>query len=275
LPQSHRVPYGADVEVSIVVPTLDVTSDAVRECLRCVKATVQVPHELIVVDNGAPPQGFTAPVNAGLRAARGRHLVVLNDDVEVLDGWWEPLARALNAGADVVFPTTVEGEMIGFPAWCFAMRCDVLERFAVAPGEFLDRSLAIWASDVDLQPIVLHARGPGWHGQTLPWPASIGDFLLAGEVALSASPDEIAVQLVFADEHDSEMFYFSLVPGAVRTRRGYFLLERERAKVVPEHAGGRCDPEWSAISKVVLRCASDRDASATVASLRVFAEPLP
>lgn len=143
-----------------MVPTLDVTSTEVRECLRSVKATVRAPHELIVIDNGAPPQGFTAPVNAGLRAARGRHLVVLNDDVEVLEGWWEPLMRALEAGNEVVFPKTIDGEMIRFPAWCFAMRRDVLDRFAVAPGEFLDLSLAIWSSDVDLLLRLIAAGSP-------------------------------------------------------------------------------------------------------------------
>ena len=133
-----------------MIPTLDATLMEVRECLRNVKATVRVPHELIVIDNGAPPQGVTAPVNAGLRAARGRNLVVLNDDVEVLDGWWEPLARALDAGTSVVFPTTIDGKMSRFPAWCFAMRRDTLERFAVAPGEFLDPAMSVWAWDTDL-----------------------------------------------------------------------------------------------------------------------------
>jgi Glycosyl transferase family 2 len=347
---SSQVPYGADIEVSIVIPTLDVTSAEVRECLRYVKATVQVPHELIVIDNGAPPQGFTAPVNAGLRAARGRYLVVLNDDVEVLDGWWEPLSRALEAGSEVVFPMTIDGEMIEFPAWCFALRRDTLERFAVAPGEFFDPSLAIWSSDVDLyvrlkaagtpplcvpesrirhhnhrtvdlehpderfrgwlhaqlasdraafrikyplspggpstvispdqlppiplaaEPLVLQAPGPGWHGQTLSWPEGIGHFLLAGEATLSGLPEEIAVQFVFADEQDTPLFYFNLVPGAVKTRFGYFLLERGRAGPVPQRAGGQRDPAWSAIRKVIVRCSSeDPEASAVVTNLRAFA----
>ena len=90
---------------------------------------MRVPHELIVIDNGAPPQGFTAPVNAGLRAARGRYLVVLNDDVEVLDGWWEPLARALDVGHKIVFPRTIDAQPRRFPAWCFAMRRDTLKAF--------------------------------------------------------------------------------------------------------------------------------------------------
>ncbi len=342
-----------------MVPTLDVTSDEVRECLRGVKATVRAPHELIVIDNGAPPQGVAAPVNAGFRAARGRHLVLLNDDVEVLEGWWEPLARALDAGADVVFPTTTNGKMSRFPAWCFAMRRDTLDRFAAAPGEFLDPALTIWCWDTDLwlrlceadmppvhvresrirhafhrtadlehpddgyrgwlhaqftsdhaalrvkhpgyrrtprramspdrvpipiaiEPITAHAVGPGWHAQDVCWPEGIGHFLLEGEVALSVPPDEIAAQLVFADEHDVELFRISLVPGAVKTQLGgYFLLERERIRPVledvggrseEEHAGGQPVPTWSAVRKVIVRCASAHEASVTVTNLRAFAE---
>jgi Glycosyl transferase family 2 len=348
--QPRRLSDGADIEVSIVVPTLDVTLVEVRECLRNVKATVHVPHELIVIDNGAPPQGVTAPVNAGLRAARGRNLVVLNDDVEVLDGWWEPLAHALEVGHKVVFPRTINGAMTRFPAWCFALGRDTFEQLAVAPGEFLDPALAIWAWDTDLllrlsaagvppvcvpesqirhsfhqtadlehpddgyrgwldgqfasdhaalrikhphypgtprpamspdhapiaiaaEPITVNVAGPGWHSQTLRWPEGAGHFFLAGEIALDTSPGEISVQFVFTDEQDFELFYFDVVPGAVGIRFGYFCLPRERARAVPEHAGGKPGPAWSAIRKLVIRCASGREGSAIVTNLRAFAEP--
>jgi hypothetical protein len=343
--------YGADVDVSVVIPTLDVNSNAVRECIQHVKATINVSHELIVIDNGAPPQGFTAPVNAGLRAARARHLVVLNDDVEVLDGWWEPLARALEDGNPVVFPRTVDDvRENGFQAWCFALRRDTLEHFSFAPGEFLDPSLSVWYSDTDLRlrlsaagvapvlvpesrirhdgsrtvdlehpddgyrtwlhaqiasdraafqvkhplypggprpamtaehrpvdlsdgPITLHAHGPGWHSRALHWPSGAGHFFLTGELALSAGPEEISVQFVFTDDEDLELFYFNLVPGAVGIRAGHFCLPRERAREVPEQFRGEGAPAWQAASKIVVRCCSERHASAVVTNLRAFAEP--
>jgi GT2 family glycosyltransferase len=110
-----------------------------------------VPHELVIVDNGAPPQGFTAPVNAGLRAARGRYAVVCNDDVEVLPGWWGPLRETLDAGAPVAFPLTLGGAMRpDFAAWCFAVSRAALEEHAVAPGEFLHPDLVVWYQDSDL-----------------------------------------------------------------------------------------------------------------------------
>jgi hypothetical protein len=151
-PLCRRGPGVEPIEVSVVIPTLDAASPEVRECLRAVQATIRAAHEIIVVDNGAPPQGFTAPVNAALRAARGRHLVVMNDDVRVLDGWWEPLADALDGGAPLVFPLTVEGRMRWeFAAWCFAMSRETCARMASGPGEFFDPSMLVWCQDADLR----------------------------------------------------------------------------------------------------------------------------
>jgi 2-polyprenyl-3-methyl-5-hydroxy-6-metoxy-1,4-benzoquinol methylase len=147
----RRAPSDGEVELTIVIPTLDAAGERTRRCIRAAQANTTVDHEIVVVDNGAPPQGFTAPVNAGLRAARGRYLLVLNDDVELLPGWWEPLRDALDDGAAVVFPETVDGPMRhDFAAWCFALSRDTLERFAVADGEFLDPDLVVWYQDTDL-----------------------------------------------------------------------------------------------------------------------------
>lgn len=145
---------GTEIELSVVVPTLDAAGPRVQACLRALQRHTTVPHELIVIDNGAPPQGFTDPVNAGLRAARGRYLVVCNDDVHVDAGWWEPLRDALADPRDpaaVVFPRTVDGAMReDFAAWCFAFGRETLETFAVAPGEFLHPELRVWFQDTDL-----------------------------------------------------------------------------------------------------------------------------
>ncbi|HXC23033.1 MAG TPA: glycosyltransferase, partial [Solirubrobacteraceae bacterium] len=157
LPPYRQLPRGPDIDVSVIIPTLDATSPTVIGCIANMQATLEVPYELIVLDNGAPPQGFTAPVNAGLRAARGRHLVVVNDDVEVLDGWWEPLAQALDAGAQLVFPLTLDDYMqefqrwgCEFPGWCFAIGRDTFARMTVEPGEFFDPAMTVWYQDTDL-----------------------------------------------------------------------------------------------------------------------------
>jgi hypothetical protein len=145
-----------------VIPTLDATSDRVRACVAAIHRTTDAPHEIVIVDNGAPPQGFTAPVNAGLRAARGAYAVVMNDDVETLPGWWGPLRAGLDAGAAVTFPLTIDGVMRpDFAAWCFAVSRATLDEFAVAPDEFFDPALVVWYQDTDLlQRLRLAARPP-------------------------------------------------------------------------------------------------------------------
>ncbi|HEV7846538.1 MAG TPA: glycosyltransferase, partial [Thermoleophilaceae bacterium] len=147
---ARRVP-GEEPELTVVIPTLDAAGERVRACVSAVQARTEGPYDIVLIDNGAPPQGFTAPVNAGLRAARGRYAVVMNDDVEVLPGWWPPLRDALDAGASVTFPVTIDGAMrTDFAAWCFAVSRDSLERFAVEPGEFFDPRFRIWYQDTDL-----------------------------------------------------------------------------------------------------------------------------
>ncbi len=146
-----RRPAGEEPELTVVIPTLDAASERVRACIAAVQGTTEAPHEIVIVDNGAPPQGFAMPVNAGLRAARTPYVVVMNDDVEPLPGWWPPLRAAIDAGVAVACPLTVDGAMrLDFPAWCFAMGSDAVAEFSHAPGEFFDPALVLWYQDTDL-----------------------------------------------------------------------------------------------------------------------------
>jgi GT2 family glycosyltransferase len=146
-----RHPPGQDCELTIVIPTLDAGSERVRRCLAAIGAATGAAHEIVIVDNGSPPQGFSGPVNAGVRAARSAYVVVMNDDVEPEPGWWEPLRAALDAGAAVAFPLTVDGAMrTDFAAWCFAIGRPAIEEFGHCPGELFDPSLVIWFQDTDL-----------------------------------------------------------------------------------------------------------------------------
>jgi GT2 family glycosyltransferase len=160
---ARRAP-GETAELTIVIPTLDATSDRVAGCLRAIAASTEVPHQIVLVDNGSPPQGFTAPVNAGIRAARTPYVVVMNDDVEPLSGWWEPLRAMLDAGAAVAFPHTIDGAMrTDFAAWCFAMTAETVGEFGYADGEFFDPSLVIWFQDTDLLLALQRAGRPPVH----------------------------------------------------------------------------------------------------------------
>jgi len=156
-----RRALGAAPELSVVVPTLDGSSHRVRRCLIAIGEATDVPHEILIADNGASPQGYTAPVNAGVRAASGTYVVVMNDDVEPLPGWWPPLRDALDAGVPVTFPYTIDGPMRSdFAAWCFAFRRDGLERLSHAPGELFDPRFTVWYQDSDLLVRLMRAGTP-------------------------------------------------------------------------------------------------------------------
>jgi GT2 family glycosyltransferase len=159
-----RRPAGEEPELTVVIPTLDAASDRVRAGIAAVQATTDVAHEIVIVDNGCPPQGFASPVNAGVRAARTPYVVVMNDDVEPLPGWWPPLRAALDAGAPVSFPLTIDGPMrFDFAAWCFAMTREAVDEFSHADGEFFDPSLVLWYQDTDLLHRLRQAGRPPVH----------------------------------------------------------------------------------------------------------------
>jgi GT2 family glycosyltransferase len=152
---------GRDCELTVVIPTLDAGSARVRRCLAAIAAATDTAHQIVIVDNGSPPQGFSGPVNSGVRAARTPYVVVMNDDVEPEPGWWEPLRATLDAGAAIAFPLTVDGAMrTDFAAWCFAIGRDAIEEFGHAPGELFDPSLVIWFQDTDLLHTLRRAGRP-------------------------------------------------------------------------------------------------------------------
>jgi GT2 family glycosyltransferase len=204
---------GADPELSIVIPTLDAAGDRVRACVAAVQRATDAPHEIVIVDNGAPPQGFAAPVNSGLRAARGAYMVVCNDDVEVLPGWWAPLRAALDASASVAFPMTIDGAMRpDFAAWCFALSRATLDEFGVAPGEFLHPELKVWYQDTDL----LHRlRLAGRPPQLVPESRirhGLSETVATADPGLRAWIDA----QILRDKARFEALHGSAVPGAAR-----------------------------------------------------------
>ena len=145
--------YGIAPELSIVTPTIDVFSDRMRRCMSTVREHTEAPYETVIVENRAPPQGFTDPVNAAIRAAQGRYVVLLADDVEVRQGWWPPLREALDDGALVAFPDYWPK---GFPrselfmSACLAISREAISGYGYAPDAFFDPRFRICFQDSDL-----------------------------------------------------------------------------------------------------------------------------
>lgn len=101
---------------SVVVPCFDQLGYT-RHCVAALARHTRRPWELVAVDNGSTDgtaaylagvadagafpvvvvtnpenRGFPAACNQGLKAARGDHLVLLNNDAVVTDGWLDQLA---------------------------------------------------------------------------------------------------------------------------------------------------------------------------------------
>lgn len=103
---------------SIIVPTYN-AKELLSSCIRSIQLYTAVPYEIIVVDNGSTDgtaewckeqmlnvvqlpsnQGFPAACNAGLAAAAGDTLLLLNNDVIVSHNWLPCMLACLNSSAD-------------------------------------------------------------------------------------------------------------------------------------------------------------------------------
>lgn len=112
-------PDEAHPDVSIVIPTHG-AAEMLRKCLRAVAETADVRYEVIVVDDDATAAtrsvlsatkgahivvnerslGYLRSVNRGAAIARGRYIVLLNDDTEPQTRWLSELVARAEADPD-------------------------------------------------------------------------------------------------------------------------------------------------------------------------------
>ena len=107
-------PLAATRELSSIIILTYNQLQYTRQCVASIQSRTTQPYELIFVDNGstdgtvdylrslsnvtvienAENRGYSAGVNQGIRASRGKYIILLNNDVVVTSGW---LGRHLNA----------------------------------------------------------------------------------------------------------------------------------------------------------------------------------
>ncbi|HYL36051.1 MAG TPA: glycosyltransferase, partial [Bryobacteraceae bacterium] len=147
--------------ISVVIPSRNGKDLLARLLPEVVRQIEQVGGEIIVVDNGSgdrtaaflrdaypavviehsqTPLSFARAVNAGICKARYSHVCLLNNDMVIEEGFFEPLLAAFEkvpdlfcATAQIFFPEGVRREETGkavmpFPHWRhvtdFPIRCD-------------------------------------------------------------------------------------------------------------------------------------------------------
>jgi GT2 family glycosyltransferase len=131
-----QLPAEATADVTLVIPSVndyELVTQCVRTCRRYLPSDARA--QFIVVDDGTRDPdildklqaaskeldfelllnhqnlGFSASVNRGMRQARGRYVVLCNNDVLFFQPWLEPLERAFQAdphlgivGAKLLYP---------------------------------------------------------------------------------------------------------------------------------------------------------------------------
>ncbi len=105
---------------SIIIPTYN-KKDLLLQCLDSIEAHTPFPYELIVVDDGSDDgtpealqtrrrirlavhernRGFAGAVNTGLLMAKGKTVLILNNDVVVAEHWLENMLACLYSSPDI------------------------------------------------------------------------------------------------------------------------------------------------------------------------------
>jgi GT2 family glycosyltransferase/glycosyltransferase involved in cell wall biosynthesis len=135
------LPAGKRRPVTVVIPVHD-GGDVTAACIRGVMASLPADAKILVVDDGssdpalvaalnglaserhirllrhAVPEGFPASANAGIRAARGRDVVLLNSDTLLPPGWLDRLRDAAYSepGIGTVTPLSNDATILSYPS---------------------------------------------------------------------------------------------------------------------------------------------------------------
>ena len=134
------------VALSICIPTYR-NCELLTRCMSAIHEGTYADYELLVLDNGSHPRGFTWTANRLLAAAEGDYLVVVNHDVVVEPGWWAPLRIALgqDEGLWACSPSSPDDDNWDLNVWCCAFTRASYERLEGFSPRYIH-----WQSDADL-----------------------------------------------------------------------------------------------------------------------------
>src|SRR6185436_382612 len=71
------------IDLSVIIVNFN-TPDLTRECVSSVKKhTKNIKYEIIVIDNSKENRGFAAGSNLGMKKAKGKYVLLLNNDTVI------------------------------------------------------------------------------------------------------------------------------------------------------------------------------------------------
>jgi GT2 family glycosyltransferase len=131
--QSYRAfAYPDPPKVSIVIPVFNQWVFT-KQCLESIKKHTSISHEIIVVDNASTDEtaqalckhpevrliqnehnvGFPGAINQGIAAAIGEHVLLLNNDTIITDGWLERMVEILESHPNIGIVGPVSNKVSG------------------------------------------------------------------------------------------------------------------------------------------------------------------
>lgn len=133
------------IKISIVIPTVPQNWRLLSKCMTSIAVNRNpfYDHEYIIAMNDW--EGFSIPVNRGIKAATGDYVLIANDDTVVLDRGWE--SKMIDLMSDKVgivghYRSAQHGKFSAM--WWTLVRKDVFEKIGL-----LDENMNIFSQDID------------------------------------------------------------------------------------------------------------------------------
>lgn len=173
-----------DITTSIIIPVIIDDQRLVEMTMKCLQLIGQTVDrqttEVILIDNGSKLPayfktdvhiknpgnfGYGPAVNQGIKIARGKYIVAMNNDVYVQAGWLEPLIEAVEANKEIgVIRPVVTGQSVygedkrkfgepkvvmqqtNFHGFCYLIPREIIEKV----GMFDEQFRPGYCEDVDM-----------------------------------------------------------------------------------------------------------------------------